>query len=101
VNPFFLALLLGFATYRVSHAVAVDEITQPARQWLYQKQWLFLFRLASCPSCVGFWIALIFTLTWGFATQWLGTAETLILWFATAGVGTLASSIDLRLKAPQ
>lgn len=94
-----LVIVLGLATYRLARAVAIDDITEGVRSWFYRRtQWGY--RLVSCAYCIGFWIAAAVTLAWVLATDWPGTVEWLILWWAVAGAGAIASSIDLRLLSP-
>lgn len=93
---FTLFLILAFATYRLARAVALDDITEGGRQWMYRKS-TFGYRLISCPQCVGWWLAFVVTGVWFWATTWPGTVEWLIYAVATAGFQSAMATLSHRL----
>ena len=94
---FTLFLILAFATYRLSRAVAQDDITEGVRQWVLNHQWTFVYRLISCAQCVGFWLAFVVLAVWFAATDWPGTAEYVVLALGTAGFQSAMATVAHRL----
>lgn len=105
---FLRVLVVGLASYRLARAIAVDSITDPIRLWLYDRAWpggpiaahepgdrpwAWLFALASCPFCVGFWISLVLYACW----VNVGWSRVLIAAVAVAGIQSLCSTADARM----
>jgi hypothetical protein len=101
LNTLATILILGFAVYRISRVLPVDEIAEPLRVrielFTYPERELstkatarrlWLGRLASCPVCLGWWVSALAVLFYSLVVvgDWMGWAF-LIFWPATAGVG--------------
>lgn len=77
--------LAGLVAYRLARAVAVDTISEPARDWIYcraykvyrpkpgtaephaelrSRPWSWAYGLASCPFCCSWWLALAVFVAW-------------------------------------
>ena len=100
-------VLLAFAAYRAARAVALDDISLPLRERLYEfayddehpvidefdrtltrpgvrAPWrTWLYQLFTCPLCIGFWISAAFYSAW----RWLDyeAVHVVIIIFAIAG----------------
>lgn len=97
MTPLVVAILVcGLAGYRLARAVAVDDISAPLREWLHdqayevgpdpaypsaapfipsvmtdtRRPWSWLYGLADCPFCAGFWITLALYAFWVNVTGW-------------------------------
>ena len=87
------SVLLGMATFRAWRILALDQITEPLRSALINREgrvWVFLTDMILCPWCLGFWIAgagaVTLTITWGW--DLLGLA---LVWLsASALAGAIA-----------
>jgi Protein of unknown function (DUF1360) len=95
---------LALVTFRLARAIAIDKIGEPLRGWLYRsgakrKLGSWAFALITCPYCIGTWIALLATgwWVWLISDDWPGIGTFMVVWFATAGLQALLTSIDLRL----
>lgn len=96
-------LILGFAAYRGSRAVALDSITEPFRDWLSYRwggrgSWRGkAVEFISCGWCAGFWVSAI---TYGVFINATGRANDasiplhFLLWWAVAGLQSLLIGID-------
>jgi Protein of unknown function (DUF1360) len=93
---FLVLVVLVLATYRLARAVAQDDITEGARQWVLNHQWTWTYRLISCTHCCGFWLAFAVTGVWYWATDWPGTTEYLILSLAVAGGQSAMATVSHR-----
>lgn len=54
------SVLLGLATFRAWRILSLDQITEPLRSALINREgrvWVFLTDMVLCPWCLGFWIA--------------------------------------------
>ena len=73
-------LIVGLAAFRIARAIATDTVSLPFRRWLFAKAYAgippdqietadpsmfqsapvvrWLYKLLSCPFCIGFWISL-------------------------------------------
>lgn len=113
-------LLVGFAGYRLARAVAADSIFDAQRMWIYRKAyqpdpsgmslrkvemaeknegvvtgsrfWRWLYALATCPLCCGFWITLLVWFAW---TDWTFTTRSVIAAVAATGVQCFATLVSL------
>jgi hypothetical protein len=102
--PPFDALLMAFATFRVTRLIVYDKITRWFRELFVQKRsfdrdgktWVevapyehgFLhtaYDLLQCPWCIGFWAALAVVVAY-FIFPW---AWSIIFFLALAGAGSL------------
>lgn len=95
-------LIAGLAAFRIARAIATDTISLPFRRWLFDKAYAgvppdqietapasafqsapvvrWLYKLLSCPYCIGFWVSLAIWAVVGFGRDPIITA------FAVAGV---------------
>lgn len=94
-------VLLALAAYRLTRLVAVDTITQPARDWIEYRvgglsHW---YTLVTCPFCVGFWVSAAVAVAAAAAhivpRHW---EDQLLLVWALAGLQSLLSSADARMN---
>lgn len=88
VNPFD-ALLLSFASFRVTRLVVYDKISRWFRDLFDDPSGYGLRHtihdLLNCPWCIGFWSALILVVLY-FTEAW---AWSVIFFLSVAGVGSL------------
>ena len=94
-EQFVAALLLGVAVHRAWRVIALDQITEPLRARLIEREgrgWEFLTDMVLCPWCLGFWIAgagaLTLTLTQGWPILGL-----LLVWLASSGIAGILASL--------
>ena len=102
ITPFEF-ILIAFAAYRASRALALDSITEPFRErlefWAGSTAWKQkVAELAACGFCNGFWLSGI-----TYAVYVIVTTDGpvpgnpflhLILWWAVAGAQSLLIAID-------
>jgi hypothetical protein len=85
---FFIFFVNALAVYRGTKLIIDDKITEPAREWFFDRwspvnTWTYLF---TCPWCVSIWLAGI-----AVAGQYLIPQ----VWFPIALVGALAAVTGL------
>jgi hypothetical protein len=96
-------ILIGLASYRLWRIVGRDQIADPIRVWLINREgrfWTFVGDLLHCAWCLGWWLAGAITvaLFWGspllhIALIWCGAS-------AVAGLlGMLDDLLSRRLEA--
>ncbi len=86
--PPFDALLMTFATFRITRLVVYDRITLWFREFFADRKSAFMTVVAdllSCPWCIGIWAALVVVFTY-FVFDW---AWSVIFFLALAGAGSL------------
>lgn len=102
--PVFDAILLAFASFRITRLIAYDKITRFFREWFVEKREFTengeiyvelvplphgmrrtLHDLIECPWCIGLWAGLISTFFY-FMFPW---AWFIVLFLAVAGAGSL------------
>jgi len=102
--PWFDAVMMAFASFRVTRLVVYDKITRWFRElfadvreyeeggvtWVEIRPWGSGFRhtiydLLQCPWCIGFWSALVIVFCY-FVFSW---AWSVIFFLAVAGAGSL------------
>ena len=75
-------IVIALAANRLARAIAVDEITAPARSrigsWARRRGGgpaIKIEALLNCPMCVGWWMSLVVSLVWpGRMRLWRGVA---------------------------
>lgn len=84
-------LLLALASYRLTHLLVFDSITEPIRQWFEERGWLG--DLIGCYWCCGVWVsgALV-----GLLMLWPVPARVIILILAVAGGQSLIETLVQR-----
>jgi hypothetical protein len=104
-------LILALASYRLTRVVTDDTITDAARAWVWRRAyivsaydserdqettmtrsvaWSWLYRLVSCPFCVGWWVSLACYWAWWYsAWAWMRPALSAV---AVAGGQAFISS---------
>lgn len=105
--------LVGFASYRLGRALALDTITDPLRNFVHRRAyvvyrprpgttepvaqvksrpWSWCYGLVSCPFCCSWWFAL------GLAAAWFGawTIAFAVSAVASAGVAAVLVAFDQR-----
>jgi hypothetical protein len=100
VPELFALVLAVLATYRIARMLAMEEgpfgLFDRVRARIDPDQETWLGRGLNCPLCIGFWVALLFTvLLWyqsGLLIGWtlVHHSEFLLVWFALAGAQELA-----------
>lgn len=93
-----LFVVLAFAAHRLTRAVAVDSITDPARNWLHRRTsraGAWVADLIACSHCIGWWVSGVVV-----GTTWLAEGLPLpwLWWFGVAGVQSVLASVDARLS---
>lgn len=89
---YFILLINVFAVHRLTHLVIDDKITEPIRNWIFDRfgqphlTWTYLF---TCPWCVSIWLAAIAV---------LGTLFAPMVWLPIAGLLAVSSLVGLIYK---
>lgn len=87
--------LIGIAAYRAWRIVGKDQITEPIRAWLIDRDnrfAMFILDLIGCAWCLGFWIAGAVSILVAVG-RW-SVLETVIVWAAASGVAGLLGEVD-------
>jgi hypothetical protein len=90
--PIFDAILMAFATLRITRLIVYDKIARWFRELFVRGDNGFLWTvrdLLECPWCIGFWSALVIAFVY-FAFAW---AWFVIFFLALAGAGSLLQII--------
>lgn len=97
--------VIGLAGYRLARLVAVDSLTEGARSYLFwaghddpddgepvvtSRPLAWLYRLVSCPFCVGVWIVAGLYLLWAHVSD----ARPFIAAIAAMGVAAILAVYD-------
>jgi hypothetical protein len=100
-----VVLILGLAAYRGARLISNDTITKPIRDKLYGLQshgrlGKWAHSLITCPWCVSVWLSAFAVIWWIWLIlpAWPGWGETLLAWWAVAGVAGLAVGADRSLE---
>ena len=101
-----MTTLIGLAAYRLARIPGLDQVAEPFQGWLHDwvlgprgnyrtKQWFQ--QLVLCPICLGWWLALIIGLAYGYLATDLQWETVWLATIAAAGVEVLAAQIDVAL----
>lgn len=87
--------LIGLAAYRGWRIIGKDQITEPIRAWLIQRESrlaMFVLDLIGCAWCAGFWLAGI----GAFVVFHHGgnVAHVVIVWLSASAVAGLLGMVD-------
>lgn len=91
------AALIAFASYRVWRLAALDQITEPLRAVLVEREGRFsgwVLDLVGCAWCLGFWISGAVTLATAHHLGWDWPVALLTWGAASTGVGLLGKTED-------
>ena len=98
---FFVVLILGIASYRITRFLVIDSLLEPGRAKFHAKletksglMWTKLYDLISCTWCAGWWISLVVYATYkgNFFIDW--TRLDWLSAIAVAGVQGMLHAVE-------